>query len=254
MWHFLHWQTMEKRGDTWNALKKNPNSHIFLSCLICLVWEISVSQELPCDLSWARDGALYGIQGFHFKISKAKISREERAMQCLGRESWQFLTHSRMVQVDLQAGDQIQQGTTRIMNGFSRGKTFQPAHHWQTRAYAPDLQIPIPLQQNLTAQNQNSIQNTFFSFREGEAGGALKWKRILNPPFHHHSIIIPCLTPAYSRQGATLWLKMSQLLAGGWTRWPLMVLSNLNQSLILWSTGFPVVPGLQDKELAPAKL
>lgn len=62
----------------------------------------------------------------------------------------------------------------RILHGFNRGKTSQPAPHWQTRVYTPDPQIPILLQQNLTAQNLSSIQNTFFSFREGEAGCALK--------------------------------------------------------------------------------
>lgn len=79
-----------------------------------------------------------------------------------------------MVQVDLQADGQIQPGTRKITDGFNRGKTSQPAHHWQNRVYTPDLQIPILLQQNLAAQNQSLIQNTLFLVSgKGKAAGAL---------------------------------------------------------------------------------
>lgn len=76
---------------------------------------------------------LYLIQGFLFKISETKISREERAIWSLESKKGQSLVliHcSQMVQVDLQAGGQIQQGTRRITEVFNRGKTSHPAYHW----------------------------------------------------------------------------------------------------------------------------
>lgn len=54
-----------------------------------------------------------------------------------------------MVQVDLQAGGQLQQGTRRIMHGFNRGEI--PSQNIPGKTECT-LQIPILLQQNLTAQ------------------------------------------------------------------------------------------------------